>query len=73
VIAAQHQREGACIKRLVGGGPHAVADLGDVVDVLLALVAEAARLAQRCRHVAAIHDRASEHSDLFRQAGDAER
>ena len=73
VIAAEHDRHGALEQRLERRLIQLLADLGDLPDVLLALVSRLLRFGDRRGEVALVDDRAAEARDLLAEPGDPKR
>ena len=73
VVAAEHDRHRAFVERRQRRLIHLLADLRDVADVFLALVAQLLRFGNRRREVALVDDRVAERGEPLAEAGDAER
>ncbi len=73
VIAAEGQRQRACVERRAAGLIQRLADARDFADVPLVLVARAPRLRNRRRQVAFVGDVETERAQAIRKSGDAKR
>src|SRR5262249_15861325 len=73
VIAAEHDRHRALVERSETGLVHLLADLRDVADVFLVLVALFLRLGDRRRQIAFVTAGVAERADALSDARNAER
>ena len=72
VIAAEHDRHRAVVKRGERRLIELLTHLGDVADVFLVLVAKLLRFRNRRREIAFVDDRVAERGNALAEAGDPE-
>ena len=73
MVAAEHERHRPLVERRKRRLIYLLADLGDVADVFLVLVAELLRFGNGRRKIALVDHRVTERRDLLAETGNAQR